>query len=268
MSTVSEPELDKEFAQLNEMILSIPYVHTDGEPMESSWHRTCTNLLIASILSWFRYRTDFYVGGNMFIYFNLEQARNRDVRGPDFFFVNHINLRPERQYWSTWVEHGRYPNVIIELLSPTTAQEDRTTKFSIYERTFRTPNYFLYDPDTRTLEGWQLGSEGRYVAMTPNERGWIWCPELELWLGTWHGEYQRNHTTWLRFYDAQEHLVQVEEEVEHQRAETERQRAETEQQRAETEHLRADTAEAEVARLRELLARLNQSDGAAPPPAP
>ena len=60
--------------------------------------------------------------------------------------------------------HRDYPDVIIELLSPTTAKEDRTTKKRIYEQTFHTSEYYLYDPDTQQLEGWRLGPRKRYKA--------------------------------------------------------------------------------------------------------
>src|SRR5688572_6664925 len=41
----------------------------DGTPMESPWHRAGTNLLIESITYHWRDRDDYYVGGNMFIYY-------------------------------------------------------------------------------------------------------------------------------------------------------------------------------------------------------
>ncbi len=58
------------------------------------------------------------------------------------------------------------PNVIIVLLSPSTELEDRTTKKTIYEKIFRTPEYFLYDPDMRRLEGFHF-TNGDYEPMEP-----------------------------------------------------------------------------------------------------
>ena len=44
-----------------------------------------------------------------------------------------------------------------------------------------------------------------YQPLIPNERGWLWCETLELWLGTWNGSIRREPPTgtcdWLRFYD-------------------------------------------------------------------
>jgi Uma2 family endonuclease len=65
---------------------------TDGVPLESAWHRAAIALLIESVVCRMQGqgRTDYYVGGNMFIYFSRQQARDRDYRGPDFFFVKDL----------------------------------------------------------------------------------------------------------------------------------------------------------------------------------
>jgi Uma2 family endonuclease len=216
---------------------------TDGEPLESWWHRAAIQLLIESVLAQFASRDDFFVGGNMFIYYSLRQARKWNYRGPDFFYVSGVNRQPMRPYWVVWEEEGCYPDVIIELLSPKTAKADRTTKKQLYERKFRTPDYFCYDPNSHLLEGWRLGNRG-YEALTPNEHGWLWSEELGLWVGTWKGVYLTYDETWLRFYDRNGQLVSVPAEAEKQRAEAEKQRAEA--------------AVAELARLKARLAELEQ----------
>jgi Uma2 family endonuclease len=189
----------------------------------------------------FRDRTDYYAGGNMFIYFSEEQARNKDYRGPDFFYVDGVNRFPLRPYWVVWQEGGRYPDVIIELQSPTTANVDVTTKKTLYERTFKTYEYLCYDPDTRKLAGWRLGKRGRYRAIRPDERGWLWIEELELWLGPWKGVYRGYEALWLRFYDSEGRLVSTHAEA------------------AESAEARALAAEAESARLKERLTELQRN---------
>jgi Uma2 family endonuclease len=239
----------------------VELLETDGEPLESDWHRLEITLLVEAVKYRWRDRSDFYAGGNMFIYFDEEQARKRSFRGPDFFFVQGAKRTPLRRYWVVWQEGGRYPDVIIELLSPKTAREDRTTKKAVYETVFRTPEYFCYDPDTQQLEGWRLGAGLRYAALTPNERGWLWSEQLGLWLGTWTGSFQGDEAVWLRFYDADGQLVWTGFEAEQQRAEAERQRAEDQRQRAEA-------AEAEVARLKALLAQRGTPPGSTESPTP
>ncbi|AFZ13737.1 protein of unknown function DUF820 [Crinalium epipsammum PCC 9333] len=119
-------------------------IFDDGEPLESNRHRIAMNVLIRSMLTALAQRNDYFAGGNMFIYYSSAQARNRDFRGPDFFIVLNVDGRTDRQGWVVWEENGRYPDVIVELMSPSTAQVDICAKKDIYEQTFRTPDYFVY----------------------------------------------------------------------------------------------------------------------------
>jgi Uma2 family endonuclease len=213
---------------IEEILPKVELVAEDGEPLESDWHRMAMNLLI-EIVCWFlRERSDFYVGGNMFIYFSEKRARDQDFRGPDFFFVWGASRYPPRDYWAVWLEDGRYPDAIIELMSPKTMREDLTTKKDIYEKTFRTPDYFCYDPVTRELRGWRL-SDQKYVPIEPDVNGRLECRSLGLWLGTWKGKHLGFDTVWLRFFDTEGSLVPT---------------------FAEAERQRAEAAEAELARLR------------------
>jgi Uma2 family endonuclease len=154
-------------------------VAQDEEPLESSWHRAEINLLIESLKYHWRGRTDFYAGGNMFIYYCIEQARTREYRGPDFFVVLGVDGTRMRKAWVVWEEDGRYPDVIVELLPPTRAQADKTVKKQLYEQTCRTPEYFCYDPDSQELLGWRL-REGRYIPLEPGPQGWLWSERLQL----------------------------------------------------------------------------------------
>lgn len=249
-----------ELDEVSELAAQEQLPETDGEPLETPWHRSAINLLIDSVSCHRHGLSNFYVGGNMFIYDGRRQAREQKYRGPDFFFVKDVDGTRERHYWWVFEEDGKYPNVIIELLSPSTAEADRTTKKDLYEQTFRTPEYFCYDPDTRTLEGWRLNNQLRYEALVPNERGWLWSEQLGLWLGIWEGVYLQQRGVWLRFYTPQGELVLTEAEherrraeEEHQRAEAERQRAEEQRQHADKERQRADALAAEVKRLQALL---------------
>jgi len=229
----------------------------DGEPLESAWHRSEINLLVESLRHHWRDRTDFYAGGNMFIYYSLEQARRRSYRGPDFFVVLDVDGTHLREARVVWEEDGRYPDVIVELLSHSTAEEDKTVKKTLYERTFRTSEYFWYDPDTQEPVGWRLGPNG-YAPIEPNERGWLWSERLGLWLGRWEGEYLRETTVWLRFYDADGQVVMTFAEAAQQQAEAAQQQAEAAQQQAEAAQQRAEQAEAELARLQARLRELGR----------
>ncbi|MBL8794454.1 MAG: Uma2 family endonuclease [Planctomycetia bacterium] len=250
-----------------ELFGDVELVAEDGIPLESTWHLFNIHLLVDSAAWRFQGRDDYYAGGNQFIYFSKKQARDRDFRGPDFYLVLGTRKEPLRDYWCVWEEDGKYPNLIIELLSPSTADLDRTVKKNVYEKVFRTPNYYCYDPATQTLDGWELIQEV-YRPLIPNEQGRLWCPQMNAWLGTWQGIYQDQDAVWLRFFDANGQILLIDAEASRreaevarqqvqaaqQQAEAAQQQAEAAQQQAEMERHRAEQAEAELARLKALLA--------------
>jgi Uma2 family endonuclease len=218
-------------------------ISEDGVPLESDWHAVEIGLLRELVHQQFAGRRDFFAGGNMFLYFNDKQLRDRDYRGPDFFFVWDVSPKPLRPYWAIWKEGGRYPNLIIELLSPSTAVEDRTTKKDIYEQIFRTPEYFCYDPDERLLQGWRLQSgTATYQQLGASDKGWIWSEQLGLWLGCWEGVYLDREATWLRLFTPEGAPVPTKDEA-----------FAAARQQASEERCRAEIAEAELARLRSQL---------------
>jgi Uma2 family endonuclease len=260
--------------------LPFELVLDDGEPLESEWHTLQLPLLRELIGQAMKEqgRTDFYVGDNMFVYYSLEQAREvydeeveqpetkRAFRGPDVFWVGGVDPDRERRVWIAWEEGGKLPDVIVELLSPSTAQKDRTEKKDLYARVFGTAEYFLHDPETRELEGWRLARKF-YRPIQPDEHGRLWSEQLGVFLGPWHGVVQRSKGVWVRLFRSDGSLVPTEAEEERWRAEAERlqaeaerqradaadQRAEAADQRAEAERQRAEAAEAENARLRAML---------------
>ena len=217
----------------------IQLVETDDKPMDTIWHRDAMVLLIAAVRAYFRGRDEYLRGWQQLHLFQSRSGTQPRFSRSRFFFVkNNVDPRRPRLVWAVWQENGRTPDVVLELLSPTTENEDRTTKFTIYEQTLRVPEYFLYDPDNHTLEGFRLIGQDVTRRLQPNEQGWLWSEELGLWLGTWRGRFQgENEETWLRLYTPDGQLVLLEEEQERQRAEQEQQFAEQERQRAEQERL-------------------------------
>jgi Uma2 family endonuclease len=112
-----------------------------------------------------------------------------------------------------WEEEGKYPDLIIELLSNTTASIDRNLKKELYQNRFRTPEYFWFDPESLEFAGFRLVGE-QYQAIAPNPQGWLWSEVLDLYLGIEAGK--------LRYFTPEGVLVPTPEEA----AEQERRRAE------------------------------------------
>jgi Uma2 family endonuclease len=235
----------------------LPY--DDGDKMESPWHFKQAVLLLDAYTAVRGPSKDYFIGANMFVYYSMRQVRNMDYRGPDVFIVNHVDGARERLSWIVWDEDGRYPDVIFELLSPSTEAGDLSAKKQLYEQVFRTPEYYCIAPGVARLMGWRL-APGGYQPMVADERGWLWSEELQLWLGAWRGNYLAEEQTWLRFYDPAGRLVPLPDEAATERAAAEAQRAEAATERAAAEAQRAEAATeraaAEAQRADELAARL------------
>ncbi len=206
---------------------------SDEPEMESSLHYQQLALLVSCLEWYWQRRNDFFIGANLTVYYDHQQLRKRAFSGPDFFFVRHV-IREPRNSWVVWEEGGRYPDLIIELLSDSTATVDRNKKKTLYQNVFRTPEYFWFSPVTLEFAGFRL-TLGHYEAIPVDPRGWRWSEVLGLYLGVENNE--------LRYFDAQGNKVLTPTEaanLERQRAEQERERAEQERERAEQERERAE----------------------------
>src|SRR5882724_2692575 len=201
-------------------VLTLDLPESDGEPVETERERMQINLILDVLDQHWQDRQDFYAAGNMFLYYGAEQARQiiaeesdpvlprRAFRGPDVFIVLNVDGNIRRQKWVVWEEGGRYPDVIFEFLSPSTRRIDQTTKKTLYEQIFKTREYYWSDPfEPYEFQGWHLDIGRGYQPMTPDARGWVWSPTLQLWVGRGEGTYFRDHTTWLRFYDPEGQLL-------------------------------------------------------------
>ena len=186
---------------------------SDEPEMESSLHYAQLALLV-SCLEWrWREREDFFIGANLTVYYSRRQLRHREFRGPDLFLVKNTERRP-RNSWVVWEEGGRYPDLIVELLSESTASVDRTAKKQLYQDHFRTPEYFWFHPETLELAGFRL-DDGVYKPILGDDRDWRWSEQLGLYLGVHQGQ--------LRYFDQEGVLVAApaeEAQQEHRRAET------------------------------------------------
>ncbi len=76
--------------------------------------------------------------------------------------------------------------MIIELLSESIAQTDRSLKKELYQNRFRTPEYFWFSPETLEFAGYRLVNQ-QYELIPETESGWLWSQSLGLYLGTQAG---------------------------------------------------------------------------------
>ncbi|NJR74746.1 MAG: Uma2 family endonuclease [Scytonema sp. CRU_2_7] len=189
--------------QLEQQMPDASRLLSDEPEMETSLHYMQLLLLVTSLEWLWQDKNDFFIGANLTIYFSRQQLRNRDFRGPDFFLVKNTEKRP-RHSWVVWEEDGRYPDLIIELLSESTAKVDRTLKKNLYQNRFRTPEYFWFSPENLEFFGFELvGNE--YQEIVPNAQGWRWSQVLGLYLGV--------EADKLRYFTSQGDLVPTPEEA-------------------------------------------------------
>lgn len=205
-------------------------LESNEPPLETDLHREQIDLLIRLLKYWWRagqteapqgYRPDFYISGNITVYYNEQQLKSRDFRGPDIFVVLGVEQK-NRKSWVVWEEAGKYPNLVIELLSDSTATVDRSTKKELYQDTWRVPNYVWFHPHTLEFAGFRL-VEGRYEPIPPTPQGWLWCDQLGLYLGI--------HDQKLRWLTGTGDLIPIPEEQERLAKEQERAAKEQAQQR-------------------------------------
>jgi Uma2 family endonuclease len=79
-----------------------------------------------------------------------------NVPQPDVFWVSSDNQKcklGDDGYW-----YGP-PDLIMEVLSPGTARQDKVTKFALYER-HGVREYWIADPAYQNVEVWTLAEEG------------------------------------------------------------------------------------------------------------
>jgi Uma2 family endonuclease len=214
----------------------------DGIPMETQRHKMQMDLLIHALYPWLEKQNQGYIGGNMFIYYSAAQLKNQDFKGPDFFAVLDVP-KVERKSWVVW-EEGKTPDVIVELLSESTANYDKTSKKQIYQDQMRVPEYFWYDPfNPEDWAGFRLNGRN-YQPITWEDKGFF-CEGLQLYLTRWEGDYEGVTTTWLRWADLEGNVLPTRGEIAEQ-AQAEAQQAQAEAQQAQAENRKL------AAKLREM----------------
>jgi len=83
----------------------------------------------------------------------------QDVLEPDLLFV----LNEHRDFLKDWLRGA--PDLVVEILSPTTESRDRGPKMKAYAR-FGVREYWIVDPAAQVLEVYRLTPEGFHLAQT------------------------------------------------------------------------------------------------------
>lgn len=235
------------------------YPDSDGRPMgETQLHADNLAYLVHMLRMWYERNSQVFVAGNMFLYY-VPGDRLKHLSA-DVFVVHGVptHTDPERRRYLVW-EEGKVPDVVIELTSESTREEDIDDKMALYRDPLGVKEYFLYDPYEEYMEpplqGYRL-IEGQYQAIEPVE-GRLPSEMLGLHLEAKDG--------FLRLYDPatgrwlptppEEHRAHLQAEAARQQAEAAREHAEAARNQEEEARRRA---EAEVQRLQRELEELRR----------
>ncbi|NJN23870.1 MAG: Uma2 family endonuclease [Acaryochloridaceae cyanobacterium RL_2_7] len=127
------------------------------------------------------------------------------VAGVPRFYDGH-DLRLSYVVWDEQVN----PFIIVELLSPKTAQSDlgedeseadeTPTKWKVYQDILKVPYYVVFDRYDEKLRVFKRENSGYQAQEISNDRYWL--DDMGVGIGVWCGEFKQNRRLWLRWFDA------------------------------------------------------------------
>lgn len=141
------------------------YPSSDGRPVGETPAHFRNNILLYDILD-ARFAADpqVYVAGNMFVYY-VPGDRLKHV-SPDLLVAFGVPKSRRRKSYRVW-EEGKGPDLVVELTSASTQEEDEDKKW-IYRDILGVGEYILFDPYAEysdpALQGFRLQG-GQYVEM-------------------------------------------------------------------------------------------------------
>jgi len=224
----------------------IIYPDSDGHPMADNTEQFEWIVLLKENLECvFAKDPDVFVGGDL-LWYPVEG--HPEIRVAPDVMVALGRPKGKRGSYRQWQENDQPPQVVFEILSPGNTLKEMAKKLKFYDH-YGVEEYYIYNPDTNDLVGFQRQNEELMVI--EEMANWV-SPQLGI-------RFELTPETLGVYYpDGQPFLTTVElaeqAQQEKRRAEQESQRAERETQRAEQEQRRAEVAEAENERLKALLA--------------
>mgnify|MGYP006443188373 CR=1 FL=1 len=154
---------------LREIISNLEYPDSDGWPMaESDVAREYLIYAIEGLRIYFQNRSDVYVSGNLFLYY--EQGNPKAVIAPDVFVIFGVENK-KRVSYKVWEENHKIPDFILEITSKSTVSEDQGIKKGLYAY-LGVKEYFQYDPTSDYLQPPLQGLhlvEGNYFPIATQE---------------------------------------------------------------------------------------------------
>ncbi len=154
--------LKKSLMQLAKLGRQPYYIENDGRPVgETPCHVSNVFYLLEPLKVLFAADPMVFVAGALVLHY--EEGRRDRFLSPDVFVVRGVPKEPMRCNYLVWKE-GRAPDLVIELTSEWTRDENQIEKRGIYHDILRVQENFLFDPLrdylVPPLQGLRLGFGG------------------------------------------------------------------------------------------------------------
>jgi Uma2 family endonuclease len=232
------------------------YPDDDGNPMAESTEQYRWIVMIKENLELlFATQADVFIAADLLWYPIQVLTPPAPSQAPDVMVIFGRPKGKRRSYRQP-KEANVPPKVVFEILSASNktreGMEGMEFKFLFYEK-YGVEEYYIYDPDEYTLEGWQR--QGNQLVEIPQMSGWVspllgiqfdWQPRQELVL------HRPNGQPFLGFVDLEQRAEQAELQTKRaellaqqarQQVQQERSIAQQAQQQADRERSRADQAQ-------------------------
>lgn len=134
------------------------------------------------------------------------------IKAPDWVYVPQVkSTEKERRSYTPYTE-GDLPLIVMEFISESDGGEYSINphypygKWYFYEQILQIPLYIIFHPPEGILECYRLVN-GHYQAQNPNNQGYYWLEEINLFLGVWQGTKAERSGYWLRWWDSSGNLL-------------------------------------------------------------
>jgi Uma2 family endonuclease len=146
----------------------VVYPESDGLPLADNTKQFRLIMTIKGCLD-AQYANDpnVFVAGNLLWY--PVEGDNKTRAAPDAL-VAFGRPKGDRGSYMQWLEGNVPPQVVFEIVSPSNRAGMLTEKFDFYNE-FGVEEYYLYDPDDNSLDGWQR--KGGRLKKIKQMNGWI-----------------------------------------------------------------------------------------------
>ncbi|MBD2592974.1 Uma2 family endonuclease [Nostoc spongiaeforme FACHB-130] len=150
------------------------YPDSDGQPVANNTIQFRWIVEIKQNIDWlFAADPNVFVAGDLFWY--PVEGRNKIFNAPDVMVVLG-RPKGDRLSYLQWKEGGIPPQVVFEILSPSNTQVEMDKKLLFYDR-YGVEEYYIYDPDSNSLQGWLRGEDG--LDVIPQMEDWV-SPRLKI----------------------------------------------------------------------------------------